>query len=57
MELVTKTYKGDDVRLYVEESTVSNSQIDGTSISLNVIIPRSPSDVFIYCYIIARYPF
>ena len=30
MEMVTKTYKGDDVRLYVEESTVSNSQLDGT---------------------------
>lgn len=30
MEMVTKTYKGDDVHLYVEESTVSNSQIDGT---------------------------
>lgn len=29
MEMVTKTYKGDDVRLYVEESTVSNSQLDG----------------------------
>lgn len=30
MEMVTKTYKGADVRLYVEESTVSNSQLDGT---------------------------
>lgn len=30
MEMVTKTYKGADVRLYVEESTVSNSQMDGT---------------------------
>lgn len=28
--MVTKTFKGDDVRLYVEESTVSNSQLDGT---------------------------
>lgn len=36
MELVTKTYKGDDVRLYVEESTVSNSQIDGTC-AVNVL--------------------
>ena len=30
MEMVTRTFKGDDVRLYVEESTVNNSQIDGT---------------------------
>lgn len=28
--MVTKTFKSDDVRLYVEESTVNNSQIDGT---------------------------
>lgn len=25
MELVTKTYKGDDVRLYVEESTIEDA--------------------------------
>ena len=36
MELVTRTFKGDDVRLYVEESTVSNSQIDGTC-AVNVL--------------------
>lgn len=36
MGMVTKTFKGDDVRLYVEESTVSNSQLDGTC-AINVM--------------------
>ena len=35
MEMVTKTYKGDDVRLYVEESIIKDSEIDGL-IAVNV---------------------
>ena len=33
--MVTKTYKGDDVRLYVEESIIKDSEIDGL-IAVNV---------------------
>ena len=28
MEMATRTYKGDDVRLYVEESIIKDSEID-----------------------------
>ncbi len=35
MEMVTRTYKGDDVRLYVEESIIKDSEIDGL-IAVNV---------------------
>ena len=35
MEMVTRTYKGDDVHLYVEESTIKDSEIDGF-IAVNV---------------------
>lgn len=35
MEMVIKTYKGDDVRLYVEESIIKDSEIDGL-IAVNV---------------------
>lgn len=36
MELVTRTFKGDDVHLYVEESTIKDSEIDGF-IAVNVL--------------------
>ena len=36
MELVTKTFKGADVRLYVEESKIKDSEIDGF-IAVNVL--------------------
>lgn len=35
MEMVIRTYKGDDVRLYVEESIIKDSEIDGL-IAVNV---------------------
>lgn len=37
MELVTRTFKGDDVRLYVEDSIIKDSEIDGL-ITVNVTL-------------------
>ena len=50
MEMVTKTYKGDDVRLYVEESIIKDSEIDGL-IAVNVTF-RSEID---HCKINGNY--